>query len=131
MEKKTITGEWKNFLWQLAGLTAGVVLVLASFQSPVFAEDIENRLSTSNGTTAFQIRDSNNNPVAEIDSLGRLGVGTTDPQGKLHVISNSTTDPYVFVTSHTTTGFGIVVSTALFKGGQSFRFATTKELTKR
>jgi hypothetical protein len=111
MGKKTIAGEWKSLLLQLAGLTAGVVLVLASFQSPVFAEDIENKLSTSNGTTAFQIRDSNNNPVAEIDSLGRLGVGTTDPQGKLHVISNSTTDPYVFVTSHTTTGFGIVVST--------------------
>ena len=46
-----------------------------------------------------------------IDSNGNVGMGTTNPQGKLHILSDSTTDPYVFVTSHTTAGYGVVVST--------------------
>ena len=46
-----------------------------------------------------------------IDAVGGVGIGTMNPQGRLHVLSNSTTVPYIFVTSHTTTGFGLVVST--------------------
>jgi len=138
MRKKIIGREWKNLLLQLAGLSAGMALVLVLFQGPVFAEDIENKLGTSDGTTAFQIKDSGGVGVAQIDSDGNLqikggmrldsggaecttsenliidgnvAIGTPSPQGKLHILSNSTTDPYVFVTSHTTTGFGIVVST--------------------
>jgi len=111
MRKEIIRWEWKSLLLQLAGLTAGMVLVLAYFQSHVFAGDIENKLSTSNGTTAFQIKDSAGNVVSQVDSIGRAGIGTTSPKGKLHILSNSTTEPYVFVTSHTVSGFGIVVST--------------------
>ncbi len=41
----------------------------------------------------------------------RVGIGMADPQARLHVLSNSTIDPYVFVASHAVTG-GLVVSTS-------------------
>lgn len=111
MRKKIIKSVWRNFLWQLTGLSAGMVLILVFFQAPVIAGDIENKLSTNNGTTAFEIQDSDGKVVSQIDSIGRVGMGITNPQGKLHILSDSTTDPYVFVTSHTTSGYGVVVST--------------------
>jgi hypothetical protein len=46
-----------------------------------------------------------------LTTTGTVGIGIQSPQGKLHILSDSTTNPYVFVTSHTTSGFGIVVST--------------------
>ena len=42
----------------------------------------------------------------------KVGVGTASPQGQLHVASDSTTDPFVLVTSHSVTGYGLAVSTS-------------------
>ncbi|MEW6557162.1 MAG: hypothetical protein AB1349_07395, partial [Elusimicrobiota bacterium] len=41
-----------------------------------------------------------------------VGIGTTGPEGRLHVLSDSTSDKYVLVTSHTVSGYGLVVSTS-------------------
>ena len=41
----------------------------------------------------------------------RVGIGTK-PEGQLHVVSTSTIDPFLFATSHSVTGFGLVVSTS-------------------
>jgi len=42
----------------------------------------------------------------------KVGIGTASPQGQLHVASDSTTDPFVLVTSHSITGYGLAVSTS-------------------
>ena len=47
----------------------------------------------------------------QLSTFNKMGVGTSSPQGKLHVASDSTTDPFVLVTSHAITGYGLAVST--------------------
>ncbi|OGR42047.1 MAG: hypothetical protein A2X28_03655 [Elusimicrobia bacterium GWA2_56_46] len=42
---------------------------------------------------------------------GVVGVGTTGPQAKLHVVSTSATDSAIFIASHATAGYGLFVST--------------------
>ncbi|MFH1723552.1 MAG: hypothetical protein ABII00_02905 [Elusimicrobiota bacterium] len=46
-----------------------------------------------------------------VTATGNVGIGTVVPEGRLHVVGTSATDPYLFVTSHTGSGFGLVVST--------------------
>ncbi len=113
------------------------VLILGFSQSPGFAGDIENKLSTNDGSTTFEVRDSVDSVVSHIDSDGNVvikgglrldsagaecttsedlivdgnvGIGTTNTGAKLHVESDST-DSAVFIASHTTNGYGLVVST--------------------
>ena len=125
----------RKFLWQLTLLSTGLILVFS--QSPGFAGDIENKLSTNDGSTTFEVRDSVDSVVSHIDSDGNVvikgglrldsagvecttsenlivdgnvGIGTTNIEAKLHVESDATNSA-VFIASHTTNGYGLVVST--------------------
>ena len=42
---------------------------------------------------------------------GKTSFPILGPEGKLHVLSDSSSDKYVFVTSHTVSGYGLAVST--------------------
>lgn len=85
---------YRGFL-KVAGDSAGVVV----------------RALDPNGIIKFMTGGMYNERL-RISSSGNIGIGTANPEGHLHILSSSESDRYVFVTSHTVTGYGLVVSTS-------------------
>jgi hypothetical protein len=54
-----------------------------------YAGDVEVQLPSTNGNDAFQVQDSGSNVLMEVQSNGRVGIGTTDPQRHLHIKGNN------------------------------------------
>jgi hypothetical protein len=54
-----------------------------------YAGDVEVQLPSTNGNDAFQVQDSGSNVLMEVESNGRVGIGTTSPQRHLHVKGNN------------------------------------------
>ena len=68
-------------IYFVAFLAAGMMI----FSSGAYAGDVEVRLPSANGSDAFQVVDSTSKIVMEVQSNGRVGIGTTDPHRQLHV----------------------------------------------
>jgi hypothetical protein len=59
--------------------------------------DADFEIGTFSGTGGnFHITTGANTPRVTVDTDGLVGVGTTNPDAKLHVEGNSATDPYLF-----------------------------------
>ena len=70
----------------------GVACLLACLAGWIgygYADDIETRLPSTNGSDAFQVQNSIGDPLLHVQSNGRIGIGTTDPKRILHLSTNS------------------------------------------
>lgn len=73
------------------------VFLLALFGTPagVYAENIEAKLSSTNGSDAFQVQNSSGTALMHVGSDGNIGIGTTSPGSyKLNVNGNVNATAY-------------------------------------
>ena len=73
-----------------------IVLILGfslAFNKLVFAGDVEVKLNTNDGTTDFEIQDSDGAVVTMVDSNGHVGIGIASPGGNLHILGADVTSP--------------------------------------
>lgn len=72
-------------IYFVAFLAAGLIV----WASGAYAGDVEVQLPSTNGNDAFQVKDSGSNVLMEVESNGRIGIGTTSPQRHLHIKGNN------------------------------------------
>jgi hypothetical protein len=68
-------------IYLLAFFAAGILALAIG----AYAGDVEVQLPSTNGSDAFQVQDSGSKVLMEVQSNGRVGIGTTDPHRQLHV----------------------------------------------
>lgn len=61
------------------------LLVLIGAPAGVNGENIEAKLPTIDGTSAFQVQDSGGTPLMHVQADGKMGIGTTIPNDRLHI----------------------------------------------
>lgn len=71
---------------------------IGSYQTPSGSiTDADFEIGTTSGSSGnLHLVTGSNSPRMTIDPDGLVGVGTTNPDAKLHVEGNSSTDPYLF-----------------------------------
>ena len=61
------------------------LLLTAALAAHTFAGDAKVTLDSSDGSSAFTVRNSASNELARVQSNGNVGIGTTTPVSKLHI----------------------------------------------
>ena len=82
-------------------LTLALVALTFLFSGQALAADIDAKLADSDNTSSFQVKDSADNVLMQVQSGGNVGIGTTTKPGKL-----------VFPASH----YGVKIE--LYKAGE-------------
>ncbi|HOW28192.1 MAG TPA: hypothetical protein PK876_06795 [Elusimicrobiota bacterium] len=77
---------------------------------PLSAEDAEIKLNSNDGSTSFVVKDSLSVNVLKVDSDGNLGIGGNTYGSRLSIFQDGSNDKDILITSHTTAGYGLCVS---------------------
>jgi len=65
------------------------LFLLAALAASTYGGDAKVTLDSSNGSSAFIVRDSASNELARVSSDGKVGIGTNTPEAKLSVLSTT------------------------------------------
>jgi len=66
------------------------LLLLAALAAHTYGGDAKVTLDSSNGSSAFTVRDSTSNELARVQSDGKVGIGTATPTAQLDVLTSNT-----------------------------------------
>jgi hypothetical protein len=66
------------------------LFLLAALSANAFGGDAKVTLDSSNGSSAFTVRDSASNELARVSSDGKVGIGTATPTAQLDVLTSNT-----------------------------------------
>ena len=80
----------------ISRILAFLFAVVIGFSSNIYAENMEVKLPTNDGTDAFEVQDSDGMSLMDVWSDGNVGIGTDNPGAKLHIGGISGVDGIMF-----------------------------------